>query len=121
MNPDDPNNGAAPGYSDDAPKSDEPMGSGEDCISLSSLAMPDAENGDQMANPTVGDKVNYQVEGTVTRIEGDNAYVKRETINGQPVDDEDSEAGEDPNAPDSDDDQEREQLGGMADQMGGMS
>lgn len=97
----------------------EEMGN-EDCVSLSSLAMPDPENGDQMATPSVGDRVNYTVEGTVSRIEGENAYVKRETVNGQPVAEEGQGAGDESQG-DEGDAQERDQLGGMADQMGGMS
>lgn len=61
----------------------EPMGGGEDCIPTDALAMPDEK--EQMQPPEVGDEVNYQVTGTVTRIEGDNAYVKRKTVNGQEV------------------------------------
>lgn len=89
----------------------------EDCVSLKSLAMPDADNGDQMANPEVGDKVQYQVEGTVTRIEGENAYVKRDSVNGEPV--EGPADGDNEDEPDADD-QERTELGGMAGQMGAM-
>lgn len=83
------------------PNMDAPMAA-EDCVSLASLAMPDEEQGDQMANPEVGDKVNYMVDGTVTRIEGDNAYVKREAVNGKPVEEEsaaeDQTPGEEPDA-----------------------
>lgn len=95
------------------------MGAGEDCVSLSSLAMPDGEAGDQMANPEVGDKVNYQIEGTVTRIEGDNAYVKRESVNGKPVGGEAAEEEPDPEL--QADDQERGELGGLAGGMGNLS
>lgn len=102
---------AGAGQSDDSA-----MGS-EDCVPLSSLAMPDADNADQMANPEVGDKVNYQIEGTVTRIEGDNAYVKRDAINGDPVEG----SGEDDGQAEPDaDDQEGSDLRGMAEKMGGM-
>ena len=100
------------------PDGPDDMTPGEDCVSLKSLAMPDPDSGDQMANPEVGDRVNYQVEGTVTRIEGDNAYVKRETINGEPVEDDDNNGQDDQG---NEDDQERQDLGGMASQMGGMS
>ena len=93
--------------------------SGEDCVSLSSLAMPDPDHGDQMANPAVGDRVTYTVEGTVTRIEGDEAYVKRESVNGQPVQASGSD-DQDENE-DQQDQNERDELGGMASQMGGMS
>lgn len=104
--------GETPALPKDAPE----MGANEDCVSLKSLAMPDAENGDQMANPEVGDRVQYQVEGTVTRIEGENAYVKRESVNGEPVDTKAEAEGAEPDA----DEEEREELGGMAGQMGGM-
>lgn len=102
----------------DSPES----GSGEDCVPLAALAMPDSESGDQMTNPEVGDKVNYQIQGTVTRIEGENAYVKRESVNGQPVDE---ESGEEEPSPEDQanqaDQSERQDLSGMADKMGGMS
>lgn len=69
-----------------AEESSEPsMDHSEDCVSLDALAMPD-EN-EQMENPGVGDKVQYTVEGTITRIEGDNAYVKKSAVNGQKVED----------------------------------
>lgn len=59
--------------------------SNDDCVPLSSLNMPDES--EQMQAPEVGDRVQYTVEGTVSRIDGNEAYVKRETINSQPVDD----------------------------------
>lgn len=95
--------------------------SNEDCVALSSLAMPDPDNGDQMANPEVGDRVTYTVEGTVTRIEGEDAYVKRETINGQPVSGQSNEDEGPGDQEDQADQDERNQLGGMAQGMGGMS
>lgn len=55
----------------------------EDCVPVEALAMPD--EGEQMETPDVGDLVNYQVTGKVTRIEGGQAYVKRETVNGQEI------------------------------------
>lgn len=55
----------------------------EDCIPLTALAQPDQT--EQMANPEVGDLVTYTVEGTVTRVEGENAYVQRKAVNGQEV------------------------------------
>jgi hypothetical protein len=60
-----------------------PMGGNEDCIPLAALNMPDDQ--EQMQAPGQGDKVQYTIEGTVSRIEGDNAYVTRESINGQPA------------------------------------
>lgn len=62
-----------------------PMDHSEDCVSLEALAMPDES--EQMENPAVGDKVQYTVEGTVTRIEGGNAYVKKRAVNGKKVED----------------------------------
>jgi hypothetical protein len=59
------------------------MSHDEDCIPLSSLSMPDDQ--EQMQNPEVGDMVNYSVEGKVTRIEGENAYVQKTAINGNKV------------------------------------
>jgi hypothetical protein len=60
------------------------MSSGEDCIPISYLSMPDDQ--EQMQNPEVGDQVQYNVEGKVTRIEGDNAYVQKTAINGNKID-----------------------------------
>lgn len=69
----------------------------EDCVSLNALMMPD--EGDQMQPPAVGDEVNYQVTGRVTRIEGDKAYVAKTTVNGQDVEPDADQAG---GAPDGD-------------------
>jgi len=70
---------AAP--ADQAPAPD-PMGN-EDCVPLSALNMPDES--EQMTSPEVGDQVQYTVEGKVSRIEGDQAYVSRTSINGEPM------------------------------------
>jgi hypothetical protein len=45
-------------------------------------------------NPQPGDPVDFQVSGTLDRIEGDLAYVRAESINGQPLPAEDT-SGED--------------------------
>lgn len=55
----------------------------EQCVPLASLGVPG--EGEQMENPEVGDQVNFEVAGKVTRIEGDKAYVMPESFNGQPV------------------------------------
>lgn len=62
-----------------------PKSSGEVCVPLAAVALPGV--GDQMGavNPAPGDPVEFQATGTVTRIEGGNAYVKLDTANGQPV------------------------------------
>lgn len=52
----------------------------EDLVPMACLAMPDES--EQMQEPAVGDKVQYNCEGEITRIEGDQAYVKRSAING---------------------------------------
>lgn len=69
---------------DEAPPAAPMPASAEDRVPVAALAMPD-EN-EQMTEPEVGDKVSYTIEGTVSRVEGANAWVKRETVNGQPVD-----------------------------------
>lgn len=89
----------------------------EQCVPLDALAEPDDQ--EQMAAPEVGDSVNYQVQGKVTRIEGNRAYVEPESINGKPVDDGDEqsegEAGE--QGPREGD---YSQLEDQANQMGGL-
>lgn len=94
---------------------------GEDCVPLAALNLPD--NTEQMQSPEQGDKVQYTVEGTVTRIEGDNAYIKRDTINGQPVNDaeaepenpaEDKGPGEEPDASSGGDDSQMADLQQLA-------
>lgn len=63
----------------------------EDCVSLQALAMPD--EGERLETPAVGDRVSYQVEGTITRIEGDKAYIAKEAVNGQPEEPDADDAG----------------------------
>lgn len=53
------------------------------CVPLSALQMPGED--EHMNTPGVGDKVTFQAEGTVSRIEGDEAYVKPESANGKPL------------------------------------
>ena len=55
----------------------------EDSVPLAALAMPD--EGDQMQPPVVGDVVNYQVTGKISRIEGGQAFVSKQTVNGQEI------------------------------------
>ena len=59
------------------------MGGGmrEVCVPLASLAMPDEK--EAMEDPAVGDAVQFNAEGKVSRIEGGNAYVKLSAVNGQ--------------------------------------
>lgn len=59
------------------------MDSNEICVDLQSLSMPDED--DQMQAPAVGDMVQANIEGTVSRIEGDKAYVMMSAVNGQKV------------------------------------
>ena len=53
-------------------------GAQEICASLESLSVSGTP-------PSVGDKVEFKTEGTVTRVEGGNAYIEPETVNGSPV------------------------------------
>lgn len=55
----------------------------EQCVPLDALGMPD--DTDQMAAPEVGDVVSYTVEGKVTRVQGGQAYVMPESVNGKPI------------------------------------
>lgn len=59
------------------------MPSGDDCVPVASLASPGED--EQMQTPAVGDLVQYQKEGKISRIEGDNAYVTVQSVNGKPV------------------------------------
>jgi len=79
---DDPTMTAPPGPEPDADEMGG-MSDNEICVDLQALAMPDEK--DQMQPPAVGDKVQANVEGTVSRIEGDKAYVTMEAVNGQKV------------------------------------
>ena len=56
-----------------------------DMVPLNLLSMPDDQ--DQMQPPEVGDVVNYQVTGKVVAIEGGNATIQRQSINGQDLPD----------------------------------
>lgn len=62
-----------------------------DRVPLMALAMPD--DGEQMATPAVGDLVNYQVTGRITSIEGEQAIVQRDSVNGQPLEPDADDAG----------------------------
>jgi hypothetical protein len=84
--------------SDVPPMMDKPEGHGmnmqEDCVPVSALAQPGED--EQMNPPGIGDVVQYQKEGTVSRIEGDNAYVKVQAVNGKPVSAEDAKTKDTP-------------------------
>jgi hypothetical protein len=91
-----------------APKADGSQAehSVEQCVPLAALAMPGED--EQMNTPSQGDMVEYRVEGKLTRIEGDNAYVMPDTINGKPAKPEEGTPKPD------DEDQEFAQLKDMA-------
>lgn len=57
---------------------DEASGDTDLCANLSTLAV-------QGTPPAVGDMVSVTVEGTVTRIDGEHAYITPEKINGEDV------------------------------------
>lgn len=54
----------------------------EICIPLDSLAEGDGESA---VPPAVGDPVEFSATGTVTRVDGGNAYITPESVNGQPI------------------------------------
>jgi len=70
-------------------------GANEQCVPVAALQQPD--DSEQLVTPEVGDAVSYTVEGKISRIEGDKAYVTVETANGKPIAD---EAEKEPNADD---------------------
>lgn len=75
--------GAAPQGPPEPPAGDQ-GGSMEMCVPLTSLGQPDEQ--DAMQPPAVGDPVTFTTEGTISRIEGPNAYVAPTAVNGQKID-----------------------------------
>lgn len=59
------------------------MGMSEVCVPASALAVADEK--DQPQAPVVGDKGTAQVDFTVNRVEGDQAYIRVDAVNGQAV------------------------------------
>lgn len=55
----------------------------EICIPASVLAIPDGEASQAM--PEMGEPVEFTAGGTVSRIEGDKAYIMVDTANGEPL------------------------------------
>lgn len=90
---------------------DSDMVGGEQCLPLSMLAQPDSE--DQMQAPEVGDTGSMTVEYEVTRIDGQNAYIKPKAINGQPI-----PAEAEKPTPEDEDESEGNSLRGEAEAMG---
>lgn len=54
-----------------------------DMVPLDALAIPGEDSG--MEKPEQGDRVSYTIDGTLERVEGDMAFIKRESVNGQPL------------------------------------
>ncbi len=69
---------------------------GEVPIPLKALAQPDDK--DAMTTPEMGDSVTFSVDGTITRIEGEMAYVKANAVNGTPIGEEAEEVAPDEGA-----------------------
>lgn len=98
----------------------------KDVVPADVLAMPGED--EQMAQPEPGDKVQYTIEGTVEKIENGQAVIKRETINGQPIQedeenetpDEETQEQETPGAEASEKAPQYSDLEDQAKQMGGM-
>ena len=64
----------------------------EQCVPLSALATSD--DGAELTKPEVDDEVEYQVKGKVSRIDGEMAYVKPMSVNGEEVEAEKQPAAE---------------------------
>lgn len=90
---------------------------GEIAIPLKALAQPD--DTDAMQTPEQGDNVTFTVDATVTRIDGEMAYVKPNSVNQTPVGEAADDGKLEPDeaeaaAPDTEADQLRnEAAGGM--------
>ena len=70
--------------STEAPPMAQPeIGGQEVCIPLKALAQPD--DADAMVTPEQGDSVTFTTDAVITRIEGENAYLKPSAINGTPI------------------------------------
>lgn len=67
------------------------MKNSEICVPTKALAL-DGEQG--AVNPAVGDEVDFSGTATVTRIEGDQAYLAPKTINGEALASEAAPEGE---------------------------
>lgn len=77
-------------------------------VPLASLAMPGED--DKMQAPSVSDPVQFQAEGKVISIDGDNARVSIEAINGKPIDAEAAKTKSTPEEVDKGEDAEFAQL-----------
>lgn len=55
----------------------------EQRVPVAALQQPDDQ--EALVTPEVGDMVNYTVEGRVSRIEGETAFVTVESANGKPI------------------------------------
>lgn len=80
------------------------------CVPLSSLAQPDDR--EALQTPAAGDTVSLQVDATVDRIEGDQAYLTLTAVNGKPL-----EAEARPELPEAAEQREGEELRGLAAEM----
>lgn len=85
---------------------------GELAVPLKALAQPD--DAEQVNPPAQGDPVTFTVDATVTRIDGEMAYIKATAINGVELED---EAAEPAGLPDE---QEGADLRAMAEQQTGI-
>lgn len=85
-----PDDGAEPSPMPPMPSTAQP---GEVAVPLKSLAQPDDK--EQVQTPAEGDAVNFTVDATVTRIEGETAFVKVSAVNGNPLEEEAAEPAPD--------------------------
>ena len=108
--PGDPNalSEASSGVSDTGGRATDDM----DTVPLDMLSMPDDQ--EQMQPPEVGDVVNYQVTGKVVAIEGNDATVQRQSINGQELPGQEDETNPNESGQDANDDEDlRNQAAGI--------
>lgn len=56
----------------------------EVCVPLSALAAEGADDS-QTVSPAVGEPVEFTAAGKVSRVDGENAYVTLESVNGAPL------------------------------------
>ncbi len=77
----------------------------EVCIPSASLAI---EGDESSVPPAVGDDVEFKASGKVTRVEGDKTYIAVDSVNGNPITDEEA------NEPADDEASEGEDIRGKA-------
>jgi hypothetical protein len=86
--------GAPPSPAPDPNQAKKPSSGLYVTVPLASLAMPGED--EIMNNPGMGDTVQFHAEGKVDKIDGDNAVVCIDAVNGKPVSDQASKVNDTP-------------------------